>query len=94
MCPGWLNDGVCWGALGRVSQYVPGAAISSLIKKGWGEHLLWHLCSEQPFLLIWPGACANFPTKTNHGIIRALCGDVPMMYRILDDDIYISIEKV
>ena len=32
MYPGWLNLGTCWGTLGRVSQYAPGATISPFIK--------------------------------------------------------------
>ena len=40
---------------------------------------LWHLCSEQIFPVSWPGACADFPTQTNHDVIGTLCGDVLMM---------------
>ena len=75
-------------------QYVPGATIFSLHKRSQAECVLWHLCSEQPFLLNWPGACVDFPTKTDHDVIRASSGDVPVTYGISDDDIYISIERL
>ena len=68
-------------------------AISPFVK-GWPECPSWHLCSEQLFLLSWPDACTDFPTKTNHDIVGASCGDVMMRWGILDDNIYISIERV
>ena len=40
-------------------------------------------------MLRWPGACADFPAKSNYDIIEASSGDVPMTWGVLDDDIHV-----
>ena len=51
----------------------------SLHKKGWPDHLLWHSHLDQLLPLSWPAACTDFPAKTNCDVIRASCGEIPIM---------------
>ena len=67
----------------------------------WGHHfppLIWGpiraftlaFQSEWLAMLRWPGACADFPIKSNYDVIRTSSGDVPIMWGFLGDDIYVT----
>ena len=73
MYPGWLDVG-CIKVPGDSVMVCAWGCHFSLHERGL-EHPLWDLCSEQLLPLSWPGACTDIPTKTDHDIIRALCGD-------------------
>ena len=73
-----------------MSQHASGAAISPPLS--WGMIRVFALAFHPEWLptLRWPGTCTNFPTKSDYDIIRTSSGDVPMMWCILDDDIYVT----
>ena len=57
-----------------MSQYVPGATISHLIKRG-EQSINFGISAE----CNCSHSVDHFPAKTNHDIIGVSCGDVSMM---------------
>ena len=73
----------CKGTLKYLGESVTVCSWShhfSLWNEGQLECLLQHSAQSDYLCSGWPGACADFPTKSRYDIFRASSGDVPMMW--------------
>ena len=78
MYPVWLNTEVHWDTCGRVSWYAPGTPISPSQKRAKRVHFGVYTQSDC-FCSVDHLHHRDIPTKTDHDITKASCGDVLMM---------------